>query len=139
MSQKKISKILSANDVGDTGSHQAGICVPKEGNILSFFPVLGKETKNPRVSIPFFDDVGYKWTLSFIYYNNKFFGGTRNEYRLTHMTKYIKSNSLKAGDEILLSYNLQSEKYSIAYQRKNSSIDKNGILIIGSSWKVIDI
>ena len=36
-SVKAISKILSSNDIGLTGTHQAGIHVPKEENILSFF------------------------------------------------------------------------------------------------------
>jgi hypothetical protein len=139
MNFKRISKTLSANDVGETGSHQAGILVPKDDNILSFFPTLRKDIKNPRANIPFFDDAGYRWVFSFIYYNNKLFGGTRNEYRLTRMTKYIRSNSLKTDDEIYLSHNLETEKYSITFQRKDSTIDEDGVLRIGSSWKIINI
>ena len=139
MDSKRISKTLSANDVGETGSHQAGILVPKDENILSFFPALRKDIKNPRVNIPFFDNAGYRWIFSFIYYNNRLFGGTRNEYRLTRMTKYIRSNTLKTGDEIYLSYNLETKEYSITYQRQESIIDKDGVLRIGSSWKIINI
>ena len=84
----KVTKLLSANDTGETGGHQAGICVPKRQEILSFFPTLDSRTKNPRMTIVFHCmNSGEKWTFNYIYYNNKFFGGTRNEYRLTGMTK----------------------------------------------------
>ena len=43
-----ITKELSANDTGHTGGHQAGILIPKNSRILSFFPKLGTESKNPR-------------------------------------------------------------------------------------------
>ena len=42
---KAITKTLSLNDSGETGGHQAGICVPKGGDILRFFPDLGNEKK----------------------------------------------------------------------------------------------
>jgi len=41
-----IKKVLSANDSGETGGHQAGILIPKNQDILSFFPVLGNSEKN---------------------------------------------------------------------------------------------
>ena len=34
MKPKCISKVLSSNDTGETGSHQAGILIPKGGEIL---------------------------------------------------------------------------------------------------------
>ena len=40
---KAITKTLSLNDSGETGGHQAGICVPKGGDVLIFFPDLGNE------------------------------------------------------------------------------------------------
>ena len=79
----RITKVLSANDVGDTGAHQAGMLVPKEVAVLAFFPALNPREKNPRCSLNFRDDWQDRWTFAFIYYNNRFFGGTRNEYRLT--------------------------------------------------------
>ena len=33
-----VEKILSANDCGLTGGHQAGALIPKEDRILGFFP-----------------------------------------------------------------------------------------------------
>ena len=92
-----ITKVLSKNDTGETGGHQAGILVPKDPNILAFFPPLDSSTKNPRVRLNFFDPQGSLWKFSFIYYNNYFFGGTRNEYRLTWMTALIRNYNLKAG------------------------------------------
>jgi hypothetical protein len=95
-----IEKILSANDTGETGGHQAGICVPKAENILSFFPPLNPELKNPRQVLDIKDDAGTFWSFNFIYYNNRFFGGTRNEYRLTGMTAFFREFNLKDGDKI---------------------------------------
>src|SRR5215469_7482404 len=47
----QIRKTLSANDVGSTGAHQAGILIPKDPKILAFFPTLDASTKNPRISL----------------------------------------------------------------------------------------
>lgn len=136
---KSISKELTKNDTGETGAHQAGIHVPKQQEILSFFPPLTKETKNPRHSITFTDSMNEKWTFNYIYYNNKFFGGTRNEYRLTGMTKFMRRHSLKAGDELLLKRD-DNGFYSIEFENQNeASIGENGKLKLGSSWKVINI
>ena len=53
---KAIEKILSASDTGQTGGHQAGILVPKTGEVLSFFPRLDPHRKNPRVVLDVIDD-----------------------------------------------------------------------------------
>ena len=145
---KAITKTLSLNDSGETGGHQAGICVPKGGEVLRFFPDLGNEEKNPRVSLYFTDPSGKEWKFNFIYYNNKFFDekGTRNEYRLTGMTAFFRENGLKAGDDIILTHN-EDDTYSIRYKRKNAFVvrevsaygeKKKNRLVIGSNWKVID-
>lgn len=132
---KSISKVLSPNDIGSTGAHQAGILVPKNKSILSFFPRLNSEEKNPRIILSFIDDSNQKWQFSFIYYNNRLFGGTRNEYRLTRMTKYINSNNLKAGDEIVLTYNAdRSRRITHIRKQKNESSSK---LKLSGLWKVI--
>jgi len=115
-----IVKILSSNDTGETGGHQAGILVPKTSELLSFFPELNGSTKNPRTIMTLRDDHNEAWSFNFIYYNNKFFGGTRNEYRLTGMTRYIRSNRLKAGDEI--HFSKDSSGYRIK-SKKNNKLD----------------
>ena len=100
-----IEKELTANDVGTTGTHQAGICVPKDPRVLAFFPSLSANEKNPRQLLHFQDAEGRQWAFSFIHYNNRRFGGTRNEYRLTRTGAYIASNSLNAGDFLILRRN----------------------------------
>lgn len=98
-----IAKILSRNDVGATGAHQAGLLVNKKAEILGFFPRLNAGEKNPRKTMRFTDSGGSHWDFEFIYYNNKFFGGTRNEYRLTCMTPFFKAHNAQPGDAIILS------------------------------------
>lgn len=151
-----IKKTLSGNDTGDTGSHQAGMLVPKDERILSFFPTLDKSAKNPRAIIKVFDDCEESWNFNYIYYNGIFFGGTRNEYRLTGMTSYIRGNNLRPGDSIILERN--DDQIRIKYERLEElnqvtdDIGKDLILneepvkyaekpktrlVLGSSWKVI--
>lgn len=131
-----ITKELSRNDTGETGGHQAGILIPKDPEILSFFPVLDPEEKNPRHHIYFQDSTGHKWKFAFIYYNNRFFGGTRNEYRLTGMTSFLRSNNLKAGDAIVL--HRDSHAYRISHKRTNEQ-KITGRITLGSTWKVWSI
>jgi len=102
---KVIRKKLSPNDVGETGSHQAGILIPKKiAEDLDFFPKINKKKiKNPRKTLEFFDRNGKKWLFNYIYYNNKYFDGTRDEYRLTGMTNFIEINNLKSDDHLIIS------------------------------------
>lgn len=151
-----ITKTLSGNDTGDTGSHQAGMLVPRDDRILSFFPILDKRIKNPRAIIRVVDDGEKNWDFNYIYYNGVFFGGTRNEYRLTGMTSYIRGNNLRPGDTIILERN--EDLIRIRYERL---VDLNNVtevilkdlilneepakysekpktrLVLSSSWKVI--
>jgi hypothetical protein len=135
MQTKKIAKILSANDTGESGAHQAGMLIPKNPEILGFFPRLDKDTKNPRRSLTFLDKDGYQWEFSFIYYNNKFYGGTRNEFRLTGMTRFLKENNLKQGDEVILSIDTNGQK-GITYKRQH---ENKGPVVLKGTWKVIKI
>ena len=143
-----ITKVLSMNDTGETGGHQAGILIPRGGDVLKFFPDLGCEEKNPRVSMYFIDQSGREWKLNFIYYNNKFFDekGTRNEYRLTGMTAYFRENGLKAGDTVTLIHRPEGideilYKRNLATNVKMSRTEGGQIkkrLVLGSNWKVIE-
>ncbi len=136
-----IEKILSFNDLGLTGAHQAGILIPKEEIILSYFPRLDKSAENPRVALQFLDRSGTYWNFNFIYYNNKFRGGTRNEYRLTGMTKYLNSAGLQPGDAILFSKD--NDDYMISYKRKivfDTEKDDGVVKItLSDSWRVIEL
>jgi len=139
-----ISKQLSMNDSGETGGHQAGILIPKSEEILNFFPKLDNSQKNPRVTMYFTDKSGKTWKLNFIYYNNRFFGGTRNEYRLTGMTAYLRESNLKAGDDVILTRS--NNQLSIDCRRENAPAtqelitdgQKRTVLVLGGGWKVID-
>lgn len=134
MSTQAIEKILSANDIGETGGHQAGFLIPKQGGILEFFPQLDASAKNPRVVLDVTDDAGKEWAFTFIYYNNRFFKGTRNEYRLTGMTAYFREYNLKVGDTIILrKEGMRLIKMTIRRLNKGGPILK-----LSSSWKVIE-
>jgi hypothetical protein len=135
--QQTISKLLSANDTGETGGHQAGILVPRERQLLAFFPPLDQKKYNPRVHLNFQDSQGFNWEFAFIYYNNQFFGKTRNEYRLTRMTKYIRDSGLVVGDEIVLSR--EEGKYFVSFRRKREITAPGKVLELGSGWRIIDI
>ena len=143
MSEQTIYKILSANDSGETGGHQAGLLIPKKERILSFFPLLDTAHQNPRAHLQFEDETGHLWEFAFIYYNNHFFGGTRNEYRLTRMTKYIRGAGLMTGDEVRMHRDANGN-YSISYRRSKeqpSAVNEDGktVIKLGSGWKVIEI
>lgn len=78
-------KRLSANDTGATGSHQVGIYIPAE-IVEHLFPSISHQNfKNPdtylTAMISSHDCTDRQ--VRAIYYNNKFFGKTRNEKRIT--------------------------------------------------------
>lgn len=114
------AKILSLNDVGDTGSHQAGILVPKsDPQLLSFFPALDPDRLNPDAWISAVDEHGQEWNLRYIYYNKRLHAmGTRNEYRLTHLTAYLRSVDARAGDLLVFSVGSVPGEYLISLQPK---------------------
>ena len=130
-----ISKILSANDTGETGAHQAGIHIPKKPEILGFFPNLDKSDKNPRQRLQFYDEDDAGWKFTFIYYNNKYFGGTRNEFRLTGTTKFFREKNLKCGDKLFLEHEEENKKYTIRYSKNRSGGKRSDGVLVVSAWK----
>lgn len=97
----KFVKTLSANDVGTTGGHMGGILVPKgDGELLAFLPTLDASTLNPSAWIDCVAPDGSPLRLRFVYYNNRLQtpGGTRNEYRITYLTKFLRDAGAKEGD-----------------------------------------
>lgn len=138
----RVTKVLSANDTGETGGHQSGILVPREDRLLSFFPALNGREKNPRCVLRFVDEWQEQWTFAFIYYNNRFFGGTRNEYRLTRTTEFFRRRNAKAGDSLVLTRD-EHGGYRIGIQRSDSpsvsAEEKTTRLKLGTGWRVIDI
>lgn len=143
MTEMTISKVLSANDTGETGGHQAGLLIPKRPELLAFFPPLDSGVKNPRVHLSFIDDSGKDWEFAFIYYNNRFFGGTRNEYRLTRMTRYMREAALVSGDAVVLR-RAPTGSYSISYRRHrdlSTTVREPGrpVLRLGAQWTIINL
>jgi hypothetical protein len=137
----KISKKLSANDVGTTGGHQAGILVPKSGKILEFFPSLDARFKNPRMTLVVREtNDGSRWEFNFIYYNNSFFGGTRNEYRLTCMTQYLRAIDARVGDDLVFSRNENGSIFveCVRAAGNQATVNDQGILVLGGGWKIIN-
>jgi len=132
-----VEKELSGNDTGETGGHQAGMLIPRGGEILKFFPALGRDTKNPRTVIYVVDETGKEWSFNFIYYNNKFFGGTRNEYRLTGMTEFIRSFNLKTGDVLVLE-KVSDRLTRIRYRRKDRTSPGGALKLGVGGWRVVD-
>lgn len=78
-------KRLSANDTGATGSHQVGIYIPKDV-MDELFPALNRtDILNPELLIPAWicSHQQPEQQVKVIYYNNRYFGKTRNEKRIT--------------------------------------------------------
>ena len=106
MSKISVLKTLSPNDVGSTGTHQSGLLVPKKLIDIGLFPRLSVSELNPRIRLKF--DVVEEETIfyaNYIYYNNRFFDGTRDEYRLTGTTSFFRESGLKSGDKVEISEN----------------------------------
>ena len=133
-----VEKKLSANDLGITGSHQAGILIPKKSDLLEFFPLLDASQDNPRQTLLFLDDLDKTWKFTYIYYNNKLRGGTRNEYRLTGMTAFFRQYDVKAGDFLIFEKN--GEDFFIRTSNAAEELNKeDGMisLVLGNKWKII--
>lgn len=114
---KKFIKTLSANDVGTTGGHMGGILVPKgDGELLAFLPPLDASTLNPSAWIACVSPDGSPLRLRFVYYNNRLHtpGGTRNEYRITYLTKFLRDEGAREGDLFEIAMEDGSSVYRIS-------------------------
>lgn len=120
MTKKTFRKTLSANDTGATGGHQGGILIPKtEKELLAFLPPLDAGVKNPDSWIRCLDEHGVERKFRFVYYNNRLHdaNGTRNEYRITHMTGYLREMRAAGGDGLEISREDGSALYKIRIVR----------------------
>lgn len=116
MTKLSFQKILTANDTGKTKSHQAGLHIPKsDTEFLDFLPYLDPKTKNPDSWLYCIDETSRKWKFRFVYYNNKLHDvkGTRNEYRITHMTKYFRYIGASEEDTFEITKNKSDLSYRI--------------------------
>lgn len=121
--KKTFRKTLSANDIGSNGSHQAGILIPKaEKDLLAILPKLDSSIKNPDSWIKCIDETENHFRFRFVYYNNRFHdeNGTRNEYRLTYMTAYLRNSKAEVGDLFEISKSENQDFFSISVIRSKS-------------------
>lgn len=142
MTIPRFRKCLSANDVGTTGGHQGGILIPKgEKELLAMLPTLNPNVKNPDAWLECTDDAGHSLRFRFVYYNNKLHddGGTRNEYRITHMTGWFRDVGAKEGDEFEISHEAGADVYSIGVKSKeiSDSDTGQGVRIRLTGWRRI--
>ncbi len=136
MGPAEVQKKLSRNDLGLTGSHQAGIVVPKQADILAFFPALNESTMNPRETMTVRCLVsGDLLKLSFIHYNGRLHRlSTRDEYRLTGLTRYLRRRDALDGDTLRLSrgaagYSIDVIGLALSQKEHDSSV------ALTSLWK----
>lgn len=142
MTKTAFSKTLSANDVGTTGGHMGGILIPKgEGELLAFLPRLDSNTMNPSAWINCMTEDGHQLRFRYIYYNNKLHvpTGTRNEYRITHMTRYLRDAGATEGDIFEISRIAGEDVYGIrvvaAKQAQETATDEGPFRIKLSGWR----
>lgn len=120
MSYQTYEKPLTANDAGETGGHQAGIHIPKsQTDLLALLPFLDPAKKNPDAWLELTDDTGVMWRFRYIYYNNRLHdeGGTRDEYRITHMTKFLRAVGATEGDVLVLTGSPGNLTYSVSVRK----------------------
>ncbi|QVM98587.1 restriction endonuclease [Pseudomonas sp. SORT22] len=90
-------KRLSANDTGLTGGHGVGVYLPKSivNVVLPSISVTGFLNPDCNVKAQVTSHSFPEQTLRGIYYNNSFFGKSRNEHRLTRWNTDVKDNPVQ--------------------------------------------
>ena len=115
-----VIKTLSKNDLGISGSHQAGILVPKSLVKQAFFPPLDESRQTPNCPVSVVSGEK-KYELNYVHYNSRVFGtGTRNEYRLTRLSQFFKDNDCSLGDRLVFSFNVETAQYSLSVERQRT-------------------
>ena len=136
-----ISKILSATDIGVNGTHQAGSLIPKDKNILSFFPLLDATMLNPRAIVGVYDPaIDEHFSFNFIYYNGRRLGlPGKDEYRLTGMTRYLRIKSARPGDELRLTKVGRTIRISVVPCPDGNSVPaepmRTSVIRVTGKWK----
>lgn len=108
----KFIKTITRNDLGLTGSHQAGWALngPSAADKFEVFPTLSPSIKNDERQIHLLDPTGASWNLRYIYFNSKSSEAKpngRDEYRLTKgrsgqtPADLADSLGLRVGDKVI--------------------------------------
>ncbi len=141
MTRQTYEKLLTANDTGETGGHQAGVHIPKsQKSLLALLPFLDPAQKNPDAWLEMTDDTGFSWRFRYIYYNNRLHveGGTRDEYRITHMTRFFKAVGAKEGDVLVLTGSQEMGGYSISVQKdkvQDDAVTEKRLRVRLAGWR----
>lgn len=134
-------KILTKNDTGETGAHQSGIVVPKQNlELIEFFPKLDVQLFNPDRWITCEDPRGELWDMRYVYYNGKTFlprRSTRNEYRITHMTKFFSAWNAKSGDSVVFVSTKIEGNYGIKIIKKSEADSGGRKPVVLRGWKAV--
>jgi len=130
---QSVEKILSENDLGLTKSHQAGFLIPKHLVQQGMFEKLTDQELNPRIRLKMTEkEIDQDWFFSYIYYNNKYFGGSRSEYRLTGLASFLRGHSLRPGDAIVFT---RVDQYD--YEIRIKKARTGGSVLTSESWAAI--
>ncbi len=136
---QRFEKVLTANDTGETRSHQVGVHVPKTSlELLAFFPYLDASEKNPRCRLTAIDAHGKSWVLDLVYYNNKLHDpkGTRLEYRLLHVTRFLRAHGARSGDRLVLTGQPGSGSYyATVVAKEDNTDDRKGTVVRLRGWR----
>ena len=120
MTEQVFEKTLTANDTGETGGHQAGMHIPKsQKELIEFLPKLDPDIKNPDLWLYCTDQDDNEWQFRYIHYNNRLHdpSGTRNEYRITHMTQFFRAIGASSGDTFRISGVAGENTYRVAIEK----------------------
>lgn len=139
----EFSKILSANELGITHSHQAGLLIPKRIALLPYFPSLDHFAVNPRERMIFsVPELAIEISLNYIYYNNKDRGqGTRSEYRLTGTTNLFRQLNVVPGQTIEFGY-IDKALRAVIIKNRDENVSQRDIssrpFITTNGWKIVE-
>ena len=103
----RITKTLSRNELGLTGSHQAGVLVPKSSQLHGYLAELDELEMNPSAIVKFeCPQLGREISARYVHYNSRLLGrGTRDEYRLTRLSDFLSQVRARPGDLLVFTFN----------------------------------
>ena len=108
--------------------------------LLNFLPRLDNGVKNPDAWIECLDEDDISWKLRYIHYNNKFHdeGGTRDEYRITHIMPFLRKMGAMTGDIFHIKRDSFVGPYIISIEEKEKAEPVGGVIKVKlSGWNKV--
>jgi hypothetical protein len=133
----RLRKRLTPNDLGLTGSHQAGFHIPKE--LARYFPALNEGNHNPDCWLTVRGTGSATPELwRFTHYNNGVVGaGTRDEYRITHTRAFLRLAGARPGD-VLEFERLHEAEFNVRIPRiEELGVDRVLLLQTSGPWSLV--